>query len=96
MQGTCLLCSTESCVLKAPISLGHYRRVQQVLRAAWAIPHPGTSEIQFVAPRHLIQQPSKSQVSKPSSLSYPPRWDHRSSHSKKVRSNTGITFLFPP
>lgn len=41
-------------VLKAPISLGHYRHIQQVLIAAWTIPHPGTMEIQFMSPRHLI------------------------------------------
>lgn len=41
-------------VLKAPISLGHYRHVRQVLIAAWTIPHPGTMEIQFMSPRHLL------------------------------------------
>lgn len=40
--------------------------------------------------------PSKRQVSKPSSLSYPPCWGHRSSHSKKVQSQYWHwVFLFP-
>lgn len=84
-------------VFKAPISLGHFRHICQVLRATWTIPHPCTMEIKFMAPRHLTLQPSKSQVSKPSSLSYPPHWGHRSSHSKKVQSQYWHqVFLFSP